>query len=94
MALGELVVKLTGLKLPSSIIGMLLLTALVGFKIMSVGHINNPMAKGLSLGAASHALGTSVAMDRDEFVGAYASLGLTLDGIFTALCTPTVVAWL
>ncbi len=71
-----------------------LIGAVVGFKIMSVGHINNPMAKGLSMGAASHALGTSVAMDRDQFVGAYASLGLTLNGIFTALCTPTVVAWL
>ncbi len=71
-----------------------LIGAVVGFKIMSVGHINNPMAKGLSMGAASHALGTSVAMDRDEFVGAYASLGLTLNGIFTALLTPTVVAWL
>lgn len=71
-----------------------LIGAVVGFKIMSVGHINNPMAKGLSMGAASHALGTSVAMDRDEFVGAYASLGLTLNGILTALCTPTVVAWL
>ncbi len=71
-----------------------LIGAVVGFKIMSVGHVNNPMARGLSMGAASHALGTSVAMDRDEFVGAYASLGLTLNGILTALLTPTVVAWL
>ena len=71
-----------------------LIGAVVGFKIMSVGHISNPMAKGLSMGAASHALGTSVAMDRDEFVGAYASLGLTLNGILTALLTPSVVALL
>lgn len=71
-----------------------LIGAVAGFKIMTVGHINNPMARGLSLGAASHALGTSAAMDRDEFVGAYASLGLTLNGILTALLTPTVVAWL
>ena len=63
----------------------------VGFKLMAVGHIHNPMAKGLSLGAASHAVGTSVAMERDEFVGAYASLGLTLNGILTALLTPSVV---
>lgn len=71
-----------------------LIGAVLGFKIMSVGHVSNPMAKGLSMGAASHALGTSVAMDRDEFVGAYASLGLTLNGILTALLTPTVVGWL
>lgn len=68
-----------------------LIGGVVGFKLMAVGHIHNPMAKGLSLGAASHAVGTSVAMERDEFVGAYASLGLTLNGILTALLTPSVV---
>ena len=49
------------------------------------------MALGLSMGAASHAIGTSAAMERDQFVGAYASLGLTLNGILTALLTPTVI---
>ncbi len=71
-----------------------LIGAVAGFKIMAVGHISNPMARGLSMGAASHALGTSAAMEHDEFVGAYASLGLTLNGILTALLTPSVVAWL
>ena len=68
-----------------------LIGAIIGFKTLSVSHINNPMALGLSMGAASHALGTSAAMDRDQFVGAYASLGLTLNGIFTALLTPTII---
>ena len=67
-----------------------LIGAVIGFKTLSVGHVHNPMALGLSLGAASHALGTSVAMDRDRIVGAYASLGLTLNGILTAVLTPTV----
>ena len=68
-----------------------LIGAIIGFKTLSVGHVHNPMALGLSMGAASHALGTSAAMDRDQFVGAYASLGLTLNGILTALLTPTVI---
>ena len=68
-----------------------LIGAIIGFKTLSVGHVNSPMALGLSMGAASHALGTSAAMDRDQFVGAYASLGLTLNGILTALLTPTVI---
>ena len=67
-----------------------LIGAVIGFKTLSVGHVHNPMALGLSMGAASHALGTSVAMDRDRIVGAYASLGLTLNGILTAVLTPTV----
>lgn len=68
-----------------------LIGAIIGFKTLSVGHVYNPMALGLSMGAASHALGTSAAMDRDQFMGAYASLGLTLNGILTALLTPTVI---
>ena len=68
-----------------------LIGAIIGFKTLSVSHVNKPMALGLSMGAASHALGTSAAMDRDQFVGAYASLGLTLNGIFTALLTPTII---
>ena len=68
-----------------------LIGAIIGFKTLSVGHVHNPMALGLSMGAASHALGTSAAMDRDQFMGAYATLGLTLNGILTALLTPTVI---
>ena len=68
-----------------------LIGAIIGFKTLSVGHVSNPMALGLSMGAASHAISTSAAMDRDQFVGAYASLGLTLNGILTALLTPTVI---
>ena len=68
-----------------------LIGAVIGFKTLSVGHVRNPMALGLSMGAASHAVGTSAAMDRDQFVGAYASLGLTINGILTALFTPAII---
>ena len=68
-----------------------LIGAIIGFKTLSVGHVHNPMALGLSMGAASQALGTYAAMDRDQFMGASASLGLTLNGILTALLTPTVI---
>ena len=68
-----------------------LIGAVIGFKTLSVGHVRNPMALGLSMGAASHAVGTSAAMDRGQFVGAYASLGLTINGILTALFTPAII---
>jgi putative effector of murein hydrolase len=32
-------------------------------------------------------------MERGDRYGAYSSLGLTLNGIFTALLTPTVLRW-
>ena len=76
--------------IPSLTAAIVVITG-IGFKMLSVGHVHNPMALGLSMGAASHAIGTTAAMDRDQFVGAYASLGLTLNGILTALLTPTVI---
>lgn len=68
-----------------------LLGAVLGFKVMNYGRVKSPIAQGLSMGTASHAIGTSTAMDISGKYGAYASLGLTLNGIFTALLTPTVL---
>ena len=64
-----------------------LLGGILGFKTMKLTHIGSPMAQGLSLGA----VGTSTAMDISSKYGAFASLGLTLNGIFTALLTPTIL---
>lgn len=65
--------------------------AIFGFKIMHMTKVGSPIAQGLSMGTAAHAVGTSAAMDRSGKYGAYASLGLTLNGIFTALLTPTIL---
>ena len=65
--------------------------AVLGFKVMDFGHIKSPIAQGLSMGTASHAIGTSAAMDVSKKYGAYASLDLTLNGILTALLTPMVL---
>lgn len=43
------------------------------------------------MGTASHAMGTSRAMEKGESYGAYASLGLILNGVLTALLTPFVL---
>ena len=68
-----------------------LLGGILGFKTMRITHIGSPMAQGLSLGTAAHAVGTSTAMDVSRKYGAFASLGLTLNGILTALFTPTIL---
>ncbi len=65
--------------------------AICGFKILQVGHVGSPIAQGLSMGTASHAVGTSRAMEVSGKYGAYASLGLTLNGILTALLTPAIL---
>lgn len=65
--------------------------AVFGFKILTLGRVKSPIAQGLSMGTASHAIGTSAAMEISRKYGAYASLGLTLNGILTALLTPTIL---
>lgn len=68
-----------------------LLGAVFGFKMLEVWHVRNPYSQGLGLGAASHAVGTSRAMEKGDTHGAYASLGLILNGVLTALLTPYVL---
>lgn len=65
--------------------------AVCGFKILQVGHVKSPIAQGLSMGTASHAVGTSRAMEYGKGYGAFASLGLILNGLFTALLTPLLL---
>lgn len=68
-----------------------LLGAVAGFKTMGFARVQSPIAQGLSMGTAAHAVGTATSMDVSRLHGAYASLGLTLNGIFTALFTPTIL---
>lgn len=65
--------------------------AVFGFKVLGLGQVKSPIAQGLSMGTASHAIGTSAAMEISRKYGAYASLGLTLNGILTALLAPTAL---
>lgn len=71
-----------------------ILGAIMGFKTLTVGHIYSPIAQGLSMGTASHAVGASTAMGVSSKYGAFASLGITLNGILTALLTPTVLRFM
>lgn len=68
-----------------------LLGAIIGFKTLKMMKVNSPIAQGLSIGTAAHAVGTSTAMDISKKYGAYASLGLTLNGILTAILTPIIL---
>ena len=81
--------------IPSLTAGVVVLVglfgAVFGFKILTLGRVKSPIAQGLSMGTASHAIGTSAAMEVSRKYGAYASLGLTLNGILTALLAPTIL---
>ena len=68
--------------------------AVAGFSIARIGKILHPEAAGLSVGTASHGIGTAAAMEKGENYGAFSSLGLTINGVFTAILTPTLLSLL
>ena len=90
------------MEISSSIGGIPALTAAVvvctgifggmaGFRITRLGHVKSPIAEGLSMGTAAHAMGTSAAMERSVRYGAFSSLGLTLNGLLTAILSPIIL---
>ncbi|MDE6297544.1 MAG: LrgB family protein [Muribaculaceae bacterium] len=68
-----------------------LLGAITGSKMMSLGHVGSPVARSLSMGTAAHVIGTSRASEFGERYSAFATLGLILNGILTALLAGPIV---
>lgn len=53
--------------------------------ICKVFCINEPIAKGIAIGTASHAIGTSKAMEMGEIEGAMSSLAIVVCGLITVI---------
>lgn len=68
--------------------------AVCGFRVLQVGRVKSPIAQGLSMGTASHAVGTSRAMETGAKYGAFAGVGLILNGLLTAILTPIILSLL
>ena len=54
-------------------------------------RIKNSVAQGVAIGTASHALGTTKAMEMGEVQGAMSSLSIGLAGLFTAIVAPVIL---
>lgn len=61
--------------------------------VCKVFHLEEPVAKGLALGTAAHAIGTSKAMEMGEVEGAMSSLSIAVAGLLTVV-TSSVFAGL
>ena len=57
-------------------------------------RIKNSVAQGVAIGTASHALGTTKAMELGEIQGAMSSLSIGIAGLFTAVIAPIIVSWI
>lgn len=65
--------------------------AVFGYSILKLTGVRNPMAQSLSMGNAAHAIGTSKSMEISPVFGAMSSIGLIVNGIFTAILAPWVL---
>ena len=71
---------------------IVILTGIVGAlaaeTVCKVFRITNPIAKGIGIGTASHAVGTSKALEIGEVEGAMSGLSVAVAGIMTAVLCP------
>ena len=54
-------------------------------------RLRSPEVRGFALGLASHGIGTARAIQVNPSMGAFAVLGMGLNGILTALLMPSIV---
>lgn len=56
--------------------------------VCKVFRITDPLAKGIGIGTAAHAIGTSKALEMGEVEGAMSGLAIAVAGVLTALLAP------
>ncbi|WP_414840828.1 antiholin-like protein LrgB [Enterococcus saccharolyticus] len=64
------------------------LTYALGRMALKWFHITHPVAKGLALGAAGHALGVAVGLEMGETEAAMASISVVVVGVITVVVVP------
>lgn len=62
--------------------------SLCGESLLRLLRITDPMAKGVAMGTAAHAIGTSKALEMGETEGAMSGLSIAVAGIMTAILAP------
>lgn len=67
-----------------------ILGSVAGPAVFKLFKITEPAAQGLGLGAPSHAIGTSKALECGEIQGAMSSLAIVVTGILTVIIVPFV----
>ena len=67
------------------------LGALLAETVCKLFHITDPIAKGVGIGTAAHAVGTSKALQMGEVEGAMSGLSIAVAGVLTAVLCPVFV---
>jgi predicted murein hydrolase (TIGR00659 family) len=66
--------------------------AVVGPYILTMTRVTSPSGRGLALGVVSHGIATARAFSECETTGCWASLGMGLNAVLTAILVPLIVS--
>ncbi|MGF1694101.1 CidB/LrgB family autolysis modulator [Vibrio lamellibrachiae] len=67
--------------------------AIFAYPIYNLLNITHPIAKGLTMGTVSHALGTATCAEKDAKDAAFSSLALVICGVITSILAPSFFAF-
>ena len=70
-----------------------ILGAVIATTVFKIFKIEEPVAQGLAMGTASHAIGTSKALELGEIQAAMSSLAIAVTGILTVIVGPIVAGF-
>jgi predicted murein hydrolase (TIGR00659 family) len=68
-----------------------ILGAVIGPIVLKLTGVTSPVAFGLAMGTAAHGIGTARALQDGQLQGASATVGLCLNGLFTAAVMPVIL---
>ena len=71
-----------------------ILGAMVALTLYRWLNIHDDAVAGFALGVAAHGIGTARAFQINETMGAFAALGMGLNGLLTAIALPAIVGWI
>lgn len=61
--------------------------------VFKYGKINHPVGRGLGIGSASHAIGTSKALENSKFEGSISTIAMILSAFFVSIMLPPILLW-
>ena len=70
-----------------------ILGAVIATTVFKIFKIEDPVAQGLAMGTAAHAIGTSKALELGEIQAAMSSLAIAVTGILTVIMGPIVAGF-
>lgn len=68
--------------------------AVLATPLLNLLRVRDAKARGFAIGVAAHGIGAARAFQEGERAGAFAGIGMGLNGLATALLVPLIAAWL